>query len=566
MNNSVCLNCVPLKDSGPKSILRRILNQVDGWRLAALALSICVVLPLAVIFYFLLQPELDIWRHLVETLLAELVINTVILAAGVLTGTFFLGVSLAWLTGVCDFPGRKLLSWTLLLPMAMPTYVLAFVTLGLFDFTGPLQTYLRDWLPSYSKWFPNVRSAGGVIAVMTLALYPYVYLLARSAFRTQGKRAHEAARSLGYGQLAAFTKVSLPMARPWIAGGLMLVLMETLADFGAVSIFNYDTFTTAIYKAWYGFFSLAAAAQLSAVLVIIVFFVVAVEQNMRSKTRFTQSGRMTIESERIVLTGWHKWTAAGYGGGVILLAFVIPFTQLLMWTWQIFAEEFSNRYWSYLTNSLMLALFATGFITCSSLCLSYAQRKHSDKLTRLLVRISIIGYALPGTVLAVGIFIAVSYFDKTLLSIIKTFLPVASSQLLQGTIFVVMVAYVVRFMAAGFNVVNSAMHRLTPSLDEAAISLGTTGIRLIRRVHLPILKNGLLTAIVLVFVDVMKEMPITLMTRPFGWDTLAVKIFDLTSEGEWERAALPAVVLMLGCLVPVILLTRRADTTSKNYN
>jgi iron(III) transport system permease protein len=563
MNNSVCLNCVPMKDSGRKLILRRIRNQVDGWRLAALTLSICVVLPLAVIFNFLLQPELDIWRHLVETLLADLVINTVILAAGVLTGTFFLGVSLAWLTGVCDFPGRKLLSWALLLPMAMPTYVLAFVSLGLFDFTGPLQTTLRAWLPSFSKWFPNIRSAGGVVVVMTLALYPYVYLLARNAFRTQGKRALEAARSLGYGQVAAFLKVSLPMARPWIAGGLMLVLMETLADFGAVSIFNYDTFTTAIYKAWYGFFSLAAAAQLSALLVIIVFAVVAVEQNMRSKTRFTQSGRMTIESERIVLTGWRKWAAACYAGAVILLAFVIPFSQLLTWTWQIFAEEFNNRYWGYLANSLVLALFATGIVTVSSLCLSYAQRKHSDKLTRLLVRISIMGYALPGTVLAVGIFIAVSYFDKTLLSLIKTFMPVESGQILQGTVLVVMAAYVVRFMAAGFNAVSSAMHRLTPNLDEAAISLGTTGIRLIRRVHLPILKNGLLTAIVLVFVDVMKEMPITLMTRPFGWDTLAVKIFELTSEGEWERAALPAVGLVLGGLVPVILLTRRADTTTK---
>ncbi|CAB1085550.1 Ferric iron ABC transporter, permease protein [Olavius algarvensis Delta 1 endosymbiont] len=563
MNNSICLDCAPVKDFGRQSALGRIRNQVDGWRLAALLLSSCVVLPLAVIFYFLLQPELDIWRHLVETLLADLIINTIILTAGVLTGTFLLGVSLAWLTGVCDFPGRKLLSWALLLPMAMPTYVLAFVTLGLFDFSGPLQTALRAWLPAAGRWFPNIRSAGGVIVVMTLALYPYVYLLARSAFRTQGKRALEAARSLGYGQSGAFFKVSLPMARPWIAGGLMLVLMETLADFGAVSIFNYDTFTTAIYKAWYGFFSLAAAAQLAALLVILVFLVAAIEQNMRSRTRFHQSGRMTMESERIVLSGWRKWTAAGYAGGVILLAFVIPFAQLLNWTRQIFTIEFSNRYWGFLSNSLMLAVLATGLVTVSSLCLSYARRKHSDKLTRLLVRVSVMGYALPGTVLAVGIFIAVSAFDNALVSFAGTFIPLESGRILQGTVFVVLAAYVVRFMAAGFNAVDSAMHRLTPSLDEAAISLGSTGIRLIRRVHLPILKNGLLTAIVLVFVDVMKEMPITLMTRPFGWDTLAVKIFELTSEGEWERAALPAVVLVLAGLVPVVLLTRRADARPK---
>jgi len=563
MNNTICLDCTPVKDFGRQSVLGRIRNQADGWRLAALFLSTCVILPLAVIFYFLLQPELDIWRHLVETLLADLIFNTIILTAGVLTGTFLLGVSLAWLTGVCDFPGRKLLSWALLLPMAMPTYVLAFVTLGLFDFSGPLQTALRAWLPAAGRWFPDIRSAGGVIVVMTLALYPYVYLLARSAFRTQGKRALEAARSLGYGQVDAFWKVSLPMARPWIAGGLLLVLMETLADFGAVSIFNYDTFTTAIYKAWYGFFSLAAAAQLSALLVLLVFLVVAIEQRMRSRTRFNQSGRMTMEAERIVLRGWGRWAAAGYAGGVILLAFVIPFAQLLNWSWQIFATEFNSRYWGFLTNSLILAVLATGLVTLSSLCLSYARRKHADKLTRLLVRISVMGYALPGTVLAVGIFIAVNAFDNTLVGVARIFTPVESGRLLQGTVFVVMAAYVVRFMAAGFNAVDSAMHRLTPSLDEAAISLGTTGFRLIRRVHLPILKNGLLTAVVLVFVDVMKELPITLMTRPFGWDTLAVKIFELTSEGEWERAALPAVVLVLGGLVPVILLTRRADATSK---
>lgn len=564
MRNSICIDCVPVRNSGAGKFLARVRRRMDVWRVVALLLSFCVIAPLAVIFYFLLQPELEIWRHLVETLLGELVANTAILAAGVLTGTFVLGVSLAWLTGVCDFPGRKWLSWALLLPMAMPTYVLAFVTLGLFDFTGPLQTALRDWWPSSRQWFPNVRSAGGVVVVMTLALYPYVYLLARSAFRTQGKRALEAARSLGCGQVSAFIKVSLPMARPWIAGGLMLVLMETLADFGAVSIFNYDTFTTAIYKAWYGFFSLAAAAQLSAMLTFIVFGVVVIEQNLRSKLRFTQSGRMTMESQRIHLDGWRRWAAAGFAGAVVLLAFVIPFAQLLGWTGQIVFEEFGSRYWGFLLNSLTLAFLATGFVTAAALCLSYAQRKHSDRLTRLLVRISVMGYALPGTVLAVGIFIAVNAVDNALVFFAKSFVPIEGGQILQGTIWVVLAAYAIRFLAAGFNAVNSAMHRLTPSLDEAAVSLGVTGIGLIRRIHLPILKNGLLTSVVLVFVDVMKEMPITLMTRPFGWDTLAVKIFELTSEGEWERAALPAVALVLGGLIPVILLIRRADAAPES--
>jgi len=562
MSDSVCIDCSPTGFSTRTVNLHKIFKYFDGWRLAALALSLGVVLPLAVVFIHLLHPEKEIWQHLAQTLLADLLFNTALLTGGVLSGTFVIGVSLAWLTGVCEFPGRKVLSWALLLPMAMPAYVLAFVMLGLFDFSGPVQTVLRQWLPSYRLWFPDVRSAGGVIAVMTLALYPYVYLLARSAFKTQGRRALEAARALGYGQWAAFFKVALPMARPWIAGGLILVLMETLADFGAVSIFNYDTFTTAIYKVWYGFFSLAAAAQLSALLVVIVFFVIVVEHKMRSKMHYTQTGRMTIEPERIVLKGFWRKAATIFAGIVFWVAFGIPFVQLLIWVFQIFTEEYSSRYFGYLAHSLLFAAMATVLIVTAAICLAYTGRKHPDRLSNLMVKISTMGYALPGAVLAVGIFIVFTVIDRGLNAILTPVVKLEGGQILQDTVLIVIAAYLVRFLAAGFNAVNSAMHRLTPSIDEAAISLGTTGFSLIRRVHLPVLKNGLLTAAIMSFVDVMKEMPITLMTRPFGWDTLAVKIFELTSEGEWERAALPAVVLVLGGLIPVILLTRKMDAVS----
>lgn len=563
MNESICIDCSPTGISRGTPGLSKLRSYFDGWRLAALALSMCVVLPLAVIFLHLLHPEKDIWQHLAQTVLSDLLFNTALLSVGVLCGTFILGVSLAWLTGVCEFPGRRVLSWALLLPMAMPSYVLAFVMLGLFDFSGPVQTVLRQWLPSYRQWFPEVRSAGGVIVVMTLALYPYVYLLARSAFKTQGRRALEAARALGYNQWVAFYRVALPMARPWIAGGLMLVLMETLADFGAVSIFNFDTFTTAIYKAWYGFFSLAAAAQLSALLVVIVFLVIVIEQRMRSKMRYTQTGRMTIESERILLKGIWRHAATVFTSGIFLLAFGIPFVQLLIWVAQIFTEEFSSRYIGYLFHSFLFAAMATIMIVSGAICLAYTGRKHQDRFSGLMVRISTLGYALPGTVLAVGVYIIFTLIDRGLVAAISPVVKLEGGQILQNTVFIVVTAYVVRFMAAGFNAVNSAMHRLTPSIDEAAVSLGTTGRHLISRIHLPILKNGLHTAAVMSFVDVMKEMPITLMTRPFGWDTLAVKIFELTSEGEWERAALPAVVLVLGGLIPVIWLTRNMDAGSK---
>jgi len=540
-------------------LLTRIRCYWDGWRLATGAVALTVVLPLVVIFSYFLHPEQEIWRHLVDNLLGSLLKNTAVLVAGVITGTFLLGVSLAWLTGVCEFPGRKVFSWALLLPMAMPTYVLAFVTLGLFDYSGPVQSFLRDLSPSHRIWFPNIRSAGGVIAVMSLALYPYVYLLARSAFKTQGKRAMEAARSLGYTPLAAFFKVALPMARPWIAAGLMLVLMEALADFGAVSIFNYDTFTTAIYKAWFGFFSLSAAAQLSALLVIIVLAVIVVEQKMRAKMRFGQSGRMSLETGKINITGWRRWMAAVFALAIVLSAFVIPFGQLLIWSAQIFVEEFTVGYLGLLSRSLMFAVIATGVIGGCALLLAYTQRRHADISTNWLVRISTLGYALPGTVLAVGIFIVISYVDNLLIYLLRIVSGYDAGPLIQGTIFIVIAAYMVRFMAAGFSAIGSAMHRLTPNLDEAAISMGVTGVSLLRRVHAPILKSGILTASMLVFVDVMKEMPITLMTRPFGWDTLAVKIFELTSEGEWERAALPAVALVLGGLLPVIFLSRQGE-------
>ncbi len=563
MSHSICLASAQAPGDKRGRLLRKIRCYLDGWRLATIAISLTVILPLTVIFLFFGHPEQEIWRHLVNHLLVDLLINTAVLVGGVLTGTFFLGVSLAWLTGVCDFPGRRIFTWALLLPMAMPAYVLAFVMLGLFDYSGPVQSFLRDLSPTYSIWMPNIRSAGGIITVMSLALYPYVYLLARSAFKTQGKTAMEAARSLGYTQRAAFFKVALPMARPWITGGMMLVLMETLADFGAVSIFNYDTFTTAIYKAWYGFFSLPAAAQLSTLLVVIVFSVIVIEQKMRAKMRFGQSGRLSMESGRICLTGGLRWAATCFAFAVVLVAFLIPLGRLLIWSVQIFPEEFNDRYMGYLGRSLFFALLATAVIGCCALLLSYTQRRHADKTTHLLVKISTLGYALPGTVLAVGIFIVIGLADNLLIHLVRGISGFETGPLIQSTIITVIAAYMVRFMAVGFNSISSAMHRLTPNIDEAAVSMGVTGVALLRRVHIPILKSGILTALMLVFVDVMKEMPITLMTRPFGWDTLAVKIFELTSEGEWERAALPAVALVLAGLFPVIIISRGIETGVK---
>ena len=539
--------------------LLKMARAVTSLRSIAFVSALGVIIPILVILASFLHPEPKIWQHIVDILLVDLLKNTLLLCIGVLVGTFCIGVGTAWLTAVCDFPGRRFFNWALMLPLAVPTYVLAFVFIGLLDFSGPVQTLFRAYIASSVKWFPNIRSAGGIILVMSLALYPYVYLLARNAFKTQGKRVMEVSQALGHSRAKTFFKAALPMARPWIASGLMLVLMETLADFGAVSIFNYDTFTTGIYKAWFGFFSLSAAAQLSSVLLIFVFLVIIVEQQMRAKMQFNQVGKMTTEASRIRLNGWKKWIVCGSLSAILLIAFIIPCLQLLIWSVGSISVELDSRYIGLLFRSIFFSSIAAAVITGLGLLMAYIQRQYSDFTTKWTIRLSTMGYALPGTVLAVGIVIMISFVDRQIIWVIKEISGTQFNSILNGTIITVIFAYTVRFLTAGFNSVNSSMYRITRSLDEASTILGITGLNLLRRVHVPILINGLYTAAMLVFVDVMKEMPITLMTRPFGWDTLAVKIFELTTEGEWQRAALPSITLVLASLIPLILINRKSE-------
>ena len=558
MNSDVCL----INDGYRYGVLEKLQKSVAAvfsLRTLALLAALAVIMPMLVILSSMLQPESEIWRHIAETLLADLLRNTVVLCAGVMIGKFLLGVGAAWLTAVCEFPGRKFFNWALMLPLAVPTYVLAFVYIGMLDFSGPVQSFLRSVWFSPTTWFPNIRSAGGVIIVLSLALYPYVYLLARNAFQTQGKSVMEVSRVLGHGPFRAFTKAALPMARPWVASGLMLVLMETLADFGAVSIFNYDTFTTGIYKAWFGFFSLAAAAQLSSVLLVFVIVLIFVEQHMRKRMRFHQVGRLSMQSGRIRLHGWRKWTAFGGLAAVFLAAFAIPCLQLVIWSLEFMSVEVDIRYVGLLGRSLLFSLTAAAAVTAFGLMLAYVQRQHADYFTNWVIRLATMGYALPGTVLAVGIVVMVTSIDKSIIRVIAGVSGIQLTSVFSGTLLIVLFAYSVRFLTAGFNTINSSMLRITRNIDEASTLMGITGVRLLKRVHMPILKNGLFISAMIVFVDVIKEMPITLMTRPFGWDTLAVKIFELTSEGEWQRAAIPSLTLVAAGLIPLIFLNKKAD-------
>lgn len=533
-------------------------NNINFWRLAPFCVASIVLIPIIVVISSIFTPADDIWHHLAETTLPSVLLNTFWLCLGVVLGAIILGTSLAWLTAIYDFPGRKFFSWALLLPMAIPAYVTAFVVLGLFDYTGPIQTYLRSWTGAESNWIPDFYGRSGAILVMVLAFYPYIYLLARNAFITQGKRLIEAAQSLGLSRKQGFFKVALPMARPWIIGGAMLTLMETLADFGTVSVFNYDTFTTAIYKAWFSLFSLSAASQLASLLIILVFIIIIIEQQLRARMRFAES-KSSRTTFRIPLLGWKRLAACSYAFSILFIAFILPCSQLLIWAIDEINKNIDSRYIEFLIHSLTLSTIATLIIGSVAILLVYATRLYSDKATHIAVRIATLGYALPGAVLAVGIFISLAWIDTQLNQIILILFEIEAGFLIQGTIIAMLIAYLVRFLAVGHYPIDSAMQRVTRSIDEAARGFGLTGWSLLSRIHLPILSSGIFTAATLVFVDVMKEMPITLMTRPFGWDTLAIRIFTLTSEGAWNQAALPAIALVLAGLIPIILLMRQTE-------
>jgi len=392
---------------------------------------------------------------------------------------------------------------------------------------------------------------------MTLALYPYVFLLARNAFRTQGKRMLEAGRALELTSFEAFLRVALPISRPWIAAGVMLVVMETLADFGTVAVFNYDTFTTAIYKAWQGLFSLPAAAQLASLLLLFVALALIGERQMRGRARYHVALRQE-RVERYRLVGSRAWLATAACSIVLLLAFVIPVGQLLRWVWSAARTDLDARYLRFFFSTVFLGAAAAVVTTFCALLLAYTYRLKPDRWVAGAVRFATLGYALPGSVLAVGIMLSFVWLDQRLAQALQAGLGIAAGPLLMGTLTALLLAYGVRFMAVAYGPIDSSFERIKPSLWQAARSLGASNREILWRVSIPLLRSGLLSAGLLVFVEVMKEMPATLLLRPFGWDTLATRVFEMTSEGQWERAALPAVTLVLAGLIPVVMLVRRS--------
>ena len=525
------------------------------WYPIAFAAALLVLLPLSVLLFSWHEIDRQIWSHLWQTQLPRLIGNTLVLVFGVGVGVTVLGVSLAWLTSLCEFPGRRWLDWALMLPFAIPAYVLAFVFVGLLDFAGPLQSLLRDWFGPDLR-LPRVRSTGGVIIVLVLVFYPYVYLLARNAFLAQGKGLMEAARVLGLSPWRAFWRVALPMARPAIGAGLALAIMETLADFGAVSVFNFDTFTTAIYKTWYSFYSLTSATQLASLLLLAVMLVLYGERRARGAVRPVNE---RARSKALYhLKGGKALAASAWCGLVFACGFVIPLLQLMVWFWQRGRFDLDERYSALILHTLYLGAMAALITVSVALLLAFARRMAPTRLMRSTVGVANLGYALPGSMLAVAIMLAFSYLDRELVIPLSGWLGGAGKPILLGSLSALLLAYLVRFMAVAFGPLENSLARVRQSLPEASRSLGVGGIGLFFRVYLPLLLPGALSAALLVFVDVLKEMPATLLMRPFGWDTLSVRVFEMTSEGEWARAALPALTLVVVGLLPVILLIRRS--------
>lgn len=529
------------------------------WRGFAFALPIALltVVPLLAVVGMALTPQPEIWQHLWNHVLPRVLGNTLLLMLIVSVVVLAVGVPLAWLTAMCDFPGRKFFAWALVLPLAIPAYVLAFVQMGLFEYAGPVQSFVRDVFGN-SRWVPDIRgSLWGLVMVLVMAFYPYVYLMARSAFLTQGHRSMEAAQALGYSPTAAFCKVALPLARPWIGAGLALVLMEVLADFGAIAVFNFDTFTTALYKSWFDLHNIGAAAQLAAMLVLVVMLLLAAEQRSRSAQRFHVSNP---QQHRVVLKGGRRWLASALCLLVFAAAFAVPMVQMVAWSLSVWREDLNSDYWGYAWNTLSLALMTAGIATVLALMLSWIRRRHGDGLTSWTVRLAVLGYAMPGVVLAVGVFVPIAWLDAWLMALLEPW-GVQTLGIIKGSLAGMLLALAARFLAVAYNATDAAMQRITRSQEEACASLGLGPWQTLRRLHLPLLRTGLLSAFLMVVVDVMKEMPITLMMRQFGWDTLAVRVFQLTSESMWQEAALPALAIVLVGLLPVILLVLQTEKT-----
>lgn len=538
--------------------LGRIFRRPSGLTLGAALLALLFALPVLVVVGHLFAPHGEAWGHLAETVLARYVVNTVWLLFGVGFGCLVLGVGAAWLVTMYRFPGQRMLEWALLLPLAVPGYAIAYAYAGLFDFAGPVQSGLRAafGLGRGDYWFPEFRSLGGAAFIFTVVLYPYVYLLARAAFLAQSVCALEIGRTLGLGPFGVFLRVGLPLARPALAAGVAFALMETLSDFGAVQHLGVDTFTTGIYRTWFAMGDATAAAQLAVVLLAVVVVLLAAERLLRGAARFEQTSRRYRPLQPVRLGGLAAMAALAFCLFPVAFGFLLPGGQLLAWAVESAGEVLDWRFAMEAARSLLLAAAAALLAVACALVLAYALRLRSGPIARLAVRLAGLGYAVPGSVIAVGILLPLAWVDQGLGAIARGVFGVQAGLIIGGTVAALLFAYLVRFLAVSLKTVDASLAKVTPSMDSAARSLGSTPSSTLLRVHAPIVSGGLLTAALLVLVDAMKELPATLILRPFDFSTLSVRAYELASDEQLREAAVPALLIVLVGLVPVALISR----------
>lgn len=543
--------------------LSAVMAARNSWAWSITALALLFSAPLFTVIWLGLQSSGDNWQHLQQTVLPDYISNSLTLMLGVATGSLLLGVSSAWLTSMCRFPGRKLLQWALLLPLAMPAYIVAYTYTGMLDFAGPVQSFIREitnW--GYGDyWFPEVRSLSGAIVVMSLVLYPYVYLMARAAFLEQSVCVLEVSRSLGNTPWQSFMRVALPLARPAIVAGLSLALMETLADYGTVAYFGVDVFTTGIFRTWFGMGDSASAARLASLLLLFVFSLVMLERFSRRKARYHLTSNRLHQAAEYRLRGWRAWSATLICLLPVALGFLLPALQLGWWSW-LTRETIDSRFIELTLNSFALALAAAVLALLLALVLGYGRRILPRPMLLLSSRIAAMGYAVPGTVIAVGIIIPLAWFDNQLDAWMRAYFDVSTGLLLSGTLFALLFAYSVRFLAVSLQSVEAGLGKIKPSMDDAARSLGYRASQTLWYIHMPLMRRSLLTAVLIVFVDVMKELPATLILRPFNFNTLAVRAFELASDERLAESASAALMIVLAGLIPVILLSRSISRSS----
>ncbi len=537
---------------------RRTPRRTPLWARLTLLAALVLAMPIGAVLVAAITPAGAVWWHIATTFLPEMLTTTLLLGLFVALMAGSAGAVTAWLVTCCRFPGRGVLEVALLLPLAMPAYVSGYAWTWLMDVAGPLQSQLRAVTGlSYGQyWFPEMRSLEGAALVLSMVLYPYVYLLCRAAFLAQSTCLVEVSRTLGHSLGRVFWHVALPLARPALAAGVALVLMETFADFGTVQYFGLRTFTTGIYEAWFGMADRGAASQLAAVLLLCVGLLLALEHASRGGRRFHPMTTRHAPFQPVPLSRAKGWLALLACVLPLALGFLVPAGALLALMLEAGDALAPHRFLPFLTNSLILSGITAVLAVLIAAWLAWAARLHPGRPQRVANRVVALGYAVPGSVIAVGVLVPFGLFDNALDGWMRASFGVSTGLLLSGTIVALVFAYLARFLGVALSAVESGLTRLKPSFGMAARSLGCGPGEAVRRVELPLSRGALITAGILVFVDTMKELPATLIVRPFDFDTLAVRVYNLASDERLAEASTSALLIVIAGLLPVVALTR----------